>query len=192
VNRLAEAFGANVILAAEGESSSLRSVATADGIPTLTVEMGKAHRFQRPLIDKALTGVESVLAEYGVLPDGDVTHPGWQKVLGGEQEKRWLRANTGGLVEMEWGPTPLVHEGETICTISDHFSTEEHVVEAPFTGIIVGVLENPVALPGHPLCHLARIDDETHAEIEAEIDRGEFDGYRMLGVRWLGDGEESE
>jgi hypothetical protein len=73
------------------------------------------------------------------------------------------------------GPTPLVHEGDAICTITDHFSTEEHVVESPFTGILVGVLENPVALPGHPLCHLARTDTETHEEIEAEIARGEFD-----------------
>jgi hypothetical protein len=93
---------------------------------------------------------------------------------------------------MAWGPTPLVHEGETICTITDHFSREEHDVRAPFTGILVGVLENPVALPGHPLCHLARVDAETHAEIEAEIDRGEFDGYRQLGLRWMGDGEEAE
>ncbi|MDF9746872.1 succinylglutamate desuccinylase/aspartoacylase family protein [Natrinema salsiterrestre] len=192
VERLAEAFGANVILAGAGEDTSLRSVATADGIPTITIEMGKAHRFQRPLIDKALEGVESVLAEYDVLPDESVTRPGWQKILGGDQEKRWLRADTGGLVDMQWGPTPLVHEGETICAISDHFSTEEHVVEAPFTGLLVGVLENPVALPGHPLCHLARIDSETHEEIEAEIDSGEFDGYRMLGVRWMGDGEEAE
>ena len=192
VERLAEAFGANVILSGTGEAASLRSVATSDGIPTVTVEMGKAHRFQRPLIDKARAGVANVLAEYGVLPDEPTASPEWQKVLGGDQEKRWLRADTGGLVDMEWGPTPLVHEGETICTVSDHFSTEAHVVEAPFTGILVGVLENPVALPGHPLCHLARIDAETHAKIEAEIDAGEFDGYRMLGLRWMGDGTHSE
>lgn len=190
VERLAQAFGANVILTGAGETSSLRGVATADGISTITIEMGKAHRFQRPLIDKALEGVESVLAEYGALPGAGVVEPGWQKILGGDQEKRWLRADTGGLVDMEWGPTPLVHEGETICTISDHFGTEEHVVEAPFTGILVGVLENPVALPGHPLCHLARIDTETHEEIEREIKTGEFDGYRMLGVRWMGDEDE--
>ena len=192
VKRLATAFGANVILDGNAEGTSLRSVATADGIPTVTVEMGKAHRFQRPLIDKAVAGIENVLAEYDVLSNHSVAEPAWQKILGGDQEKRWLRADTGGLVEMEWGPTPLVHEGETICTISDHFSREEHVVTAPFTGLLVGVLENPVALPGHPLCHLARIDQETHTEIEAEIDRGEFDGYRMLGVRWMGDGEEAE
>lgn len=93
---------------------------------------------------------------------------------------------------MQWGPTPLVHEGETICTICDHVSTEERVVEAPITGIPVGVLEILVALPGHPLCHLPRIDSETHEEIEREIANGEFAGYRMLGVRWMGDGEEAE
>ena len=50
---------------------------------------------------------------------------------------------------------------------------------SPFIGLIVGSLENPVALPGHPLCHLLEIDPETRAEIEAEIDAGEFDGYRV-------------
>lgn len=26
----------------------------------------------------------------------------------------WESANTGGLVEMQWGPTPLVHEDESL------------------------------------------------------------------------------
>jgi hypothetical protein len=192
VERLAEAFGTNVILSGEGDEGSLRAVATRDGIPTLTVEMGKAHRFQHALVEKALAGVESVLAEYGVYPDGTVAEPAWRKVMGPGEEKRWLRADTGGLVEMKWGPNPLVHEGETICTVTDHFKRDEHVVEAPFTGLIVGVLENPVALPGHPICHLVRISSETREEIEREIGRGEFDGYRSYGQRWMADEEEAE
>ena len=80
---------------------------------------------------------------------------------------------------MQWGPYPLVREGETICTVSDHFKSEERVITAPFTGLIVGSLENPVALPGHPLCHLLKIDPAARAEIESEIDAGEFDGYRV-------------
>ena len=40
--------------------------------------------------------------------------------------------------------------------------------------VIAGVLQNPVAAPGHPLCHLVRIDDRTLAEIEREIETGEF------------------
>jgi len=192
VERLATAFGTNVILSGEGDEGSLRSVASRNGIPTITVEMGKAHRFQPGLIEKALTGVESVLAEYGVVPEGTVAEPAWRKVMGATEEKRWVRADTGGLVDMKWGPNPLVTEGETICTVTDHFKDDEHVIEAPFTGLIVGVLENPVALPGHPICHLVRVSDETHAEIEREITRGEFDGYRSYGQRWMADDESAE
>ncbi|MBX0322065.1 succinylglutamate desuccinylase/aspartoacylase family protein [Halomicroarcula sp. F13] len=188
VDRLARAFGANVVIAGPGETGSLRRTATDDGIPAVTVEMGKAHRFQPTLIHRALDGVASVLAEFGVDPEATVSWPGWYRAVPADQgDKTWLRADTGGLVEMRWGPYPLVQEGETICTISDHFKHEERVVTAPFTGILVGVLENPVAQPGHPLCHLVRIDETTHDEIVAEIDRGEFDGYRQRGLRWRGE-----
>jgi hypothetical protein len=191
VRDLAEAFGANVVLSGEGEERSLRATASRDGIPTLTVEMGKAHRFQPALIQTALDGVESVLAAYGVAA-GEVTEPSWRTVMGPDEEKRWIRAETGGLVDMRWGPNPLVHEGETICTVTDHFRHEEHVIEAPFTGLIVGVLENPVALPGHPICHLARISAETREEIERELENGDFDGYRSYGQRWMADEEVAE
>jgi hypothetical protein len=192
VERLAEAFGANVVLAGTGESGSLRAVASADGTPTITVEMGKAHRFQPALIDMALTGVESVLAAYDVVPGGTVTEPSWRTLMRAADEKRWLRADAGGLVEMQWGPNPLVHEDETICTITDQFRREERVVSAPFTGLIVGVLENPVALPGHPLCHLVQVDADTREEIEREMARGEFEGYRSYGQRWMADAEAAE
>ncbi|GAA0505975.1 hypothetical protein SAMN04488066_101105 [Halorubrum aquaticum] len=187
VSRLARAFATNVVLYGEGDAGSLRAVATADGIPTVTVEMGRAHRFQRVLIEKALQGVESVLAEYGVLPGEPVHWPGWYESTAADATKRWIRADAGGLVEMEWGPYPLVHEGDAICTVTNHFKTEEHVVRAPFDGLILGALENPVAAPGHPLCHLLELDRETKLEIEREIDRGEFDGYRAHGDAWADD-----
>jgi hypothetical protein len=39
--------------------------------------------------------------------------------------------------------------------------TETTSVEASFTGLLVGVLENPVVYPGNPLCHLVALDDTT-------------------------------
>ncbi len=192
VARLAEAFGANVVLSGEGDEGSLRKAATDDGIPTVTVEMGKAHRFQPALIDRAVAGVESVLAEFDVLPDATPSRPAWTRVVSGTEQRRWIRADTGGLVEMQWGPYPLVYEGETICTVTDHFKRESHVVAAPFTGLVVGVLENPVALPGHPLVHFVRMDDATADEVAAEIARGEFDDFRPTGAQFLADGEGSE
>lgn len=174
VARLARAFGANVILSGEADAGSLRTVATNDGTPTITVEMGRAHRFQPALIDRALDGVESVFAECGVLPGEPVLWSGWTRVIDFAADRTWLRADIGGLVEMQYGQIPLVYEGDTVCTISDHFKTDEKRVEAPFTGLIVGVLQNPVAAPGHPLCHLVGVDDDTLSEIEREIENGEF------------------
>ncbi|WP_224447095.1 succinylglutamate desuccinylase/aspartoacylase family protein [Haloprofundus salilacus] len=174
VARLAKSFGANVILSGEADGGSLRTVATNDGVPTITVEMGRAHRFQPELVDRALEGTESVLAEYGALPDTPVHWPGWRRVIDATTEKTWLRADRGGLVDMLYGSVPLVYEGDTICTITDHFKSYEERVVAPFTGLVVGVLQNPVAAPGHPLCHLVGVDDATLREIEREIENGEF------------------
>jgi len=58
--------------------------------------------------------------------------------------------------------------------ITDHFKSRERRVDAPFTGLIVGVLQNAVAAPGHPLCHLVSVDTATVAEIERGIASGEF------------------
>ena len=41
-------------------------------------------------------------------------------------------------------------------------------MEAPFTGLLVGTLENPLVYPGNPLCHLVKLDVRTRRAIEHE------------------------
>jgi len=172
VARLAQAFGASVIMDGEGSEGMLRTEATKAGVPTITVEMGEAHRFERDLIDEALDGVRSVLAEYGVYPQETVRWPGWRTVIEGWDEKTWLRADDGGIVEMRYDRGDLVREGEVICRITNPFKTDVTEVTAPFTGMLVGVLENPVVYPGNPICHFVRVRESTRRIIEArEADR---------------------
>ncbi len=168
--RLANAFSSNVIIDGQGPSGTLRREATDAGVPTITIEMGEAHRFQRSLIDRALTGVASVLAEFGLHRDSSVHWPGWRILIDDTDEKTWLRADAGGMVDMKHGRGELVQEGDVICTITDPFKEEEDIVsvEAPFTGLIVGVLENPVVYPGNPLCHLVGLEPETRTALERE------------------------
>jgi len=158
VSRLAYAFGASVIIDGAGSDGTLRGEATKAGVPTITVEMGQAHRFERSLIDDALDGVRSVFAEYGLQESGRVRWPGWRTVV---TEKTWIRADAGGIVDMHHDRGSLVHEGERVCTITDPFKAAGTPVEAPFTGVLIGVLENPVVYPGNPICHLAELDPET-------------------------------
>lgn len=164
--RLARAFGSNLIINGEGPSGSLRREATATETPTITIEMGEAHRFQRDLIDRALEGVVSVFAEYGLKPAEVVAWPGWRTVIDSDG-KTWLRADTGGIVEMHHERGALVEEGEPICTIANPFKTQSDTVTAPFSGLLVGVLENPVVYPGNPLCHLVELDEQTRRAFEA-------------------------
>ena len=161
VSRLAHAFASNVIISTPGSSGTLRREATDAGTPTVTIEMGEAHRFEGEYIDRALTGVESVLAEYGMLPQSAVAWPGWRTVVTGDHERTWLRADSGGIVDMHADLGALVRAGETVATISNPFASDRSPVEAPFTGLLVGSLENPIVYPGNPVCHLAELDEAT-------------------------------
>ncbi|WP_226010006.1 succinylglutamate desuccinylase/aspartoacylase family protein [Halomicrobium salinisoli] len=166
--RVGKAFASNLIISSEGPSGSLRREATEAGVPTITIEMGEAHRFQREFIDRALVGTRSVLAEFGMLSAETVAWPGWRTVVADSSEKTWIRADVGGLVDMHHDRGSVVYEGEAICTIANPFKTDATVVEAPFTGLLVGVLENPLVYPGNPLCHLVHLDERTLRAIERD------------------------
>ncbi|WP_323676744.1 succinylglutamate desuccinylase/aspartoacylase family protein [Halorubellus sp. PRR65] len=168
IARLANAFSSNVIISSDGPSGTLRREASDAGVPTITIEMGEAHRFQRALIDRALDGVRSVLAEYGLLAAEAVSWPGWRTVVEDNDEKTWLRADAGGMVDMHFECGSLVHEGDRICTITSPFKDDNTAVDAPFTGVLVGILENPVVYPGNPLCHLVELDEPTRRALERE------------------------
>jgi predicted deacylase len=73
----------------------------------------------------------------------------------------WLRSDVGGIVDMHSERGEIIDAGEPICTVTNPFKEESAPVEAPFTGLLVGVLENPVVYPGNPLCHLMELDDDT-------------------------------
>jgi predicted deacylase len=160
VHRLSLAFGTNVVIDSEGSDGTLRGEASRDGIPTITIEMGEAHRFQRALIDEALAGVESVFAEYEMLDEATVRWPGWRTIITGDHEKTWIRADVGGIADMHHDRGTVVHEGDVICTITNPFKDDNTTVTAPFAGLLVGVLENPVVYPGNPLCHLVELDSD--------------------------------
>ncbi|MEF8780641.1 MAG: succinylglutamate desuccinylase/aspartoacylase family protein [Haloferacaceae archaeon] len=168
VYRLAMAFGSKVVIDSDPPEGTLRGEATRAGTPTITVEMGEAHRFQRGLIDDALAGVESIFAEYGLLETSAVRWPGWRTIVAGGAEKTWIRADAGGIVDMHAARGKLVREGMPIATITNPFKSDDVTVQAPFTGVLVGVLENPVVYPGNPLCHLVEVEPEVRRVLEGE------------------------
>ncbi|MDS0293442.1 succinylglutamate desuccinylase/aspartoacylase family protein [Halogeometricum luteum] len=183
VAEVANGFLSAVVLDGVGSKGMLRRVASEDGIPTITVEMGEAKRYQPLMVERALEHLHNLFASFGMVDDEFESEPPWQRVVG-PKEKTWIRSNAGGWVDMEWGPYPIIDEGDAVCTISDHFKREEHVVEAPFTGLVVGMAANPITVPGQIVAHLVAVDEDDRPVIEDVIDR---EGYAALGTyHWMG------
>lgn len=113
--------------------------------------------------------MRSGFAEYGIVRQETVRWPGWRTIIEEPRDKTWLRADAGGIVEMQCERGDLVHEGDNICRITNPFESGATVVEAPFTGLLVGMLENPVVYPGNPLCHLVKIRNTQERIIEERI-----------------------
>ncbi|MDJ1433185.1 succinylglutamate desuccinylase/aspartoacylase family protein [Halostagnicola sp. A-GB9-2] len=185
VSRLVDAFGSELVLSGGGSEGSLRREATKDDVPTATIEMGEEDRFQPVLIERAVGGVENVMAAHDMLPETEPESSGFLKVLEDGGEKQWLRADTGGLVEMKWGPHPIVDGGETVCVISDHFTREKRVVEAPYTGLLIGILANPRALPGRPLFHLVKLSEDEREAAKSTFEDIGFQAQRTF--HWMGE-----
>ncbi|WP_071391225.1 succinylglutamate desuccinylase/aspartoacylase family protein [Haloprofundus marisrubri] len=187
VAEVANAFLSSVVLDGGGSKGMLRRVASEDGIPTITVEMGEAHRYQPRMVETALDRLHNLFTYFGMVDGDAMAEPVWQRVVG-SKEKAWIRSNAGGWIDMEWGPYPIVTEGEAVCTVSDHFKREVHVVEAPFTGLIVGMAANPITVPGQIIAHLVSIDEADREVIEDIVDEH---GYASLGTyHWMGRSDE--
>lgn len=101
-----------------------------------------------------------------VYPREIVRWPGWHTVIEESDEKTWIRPDSEGIVELQPGRGDLVFEGDTIRRFTNPFKANADVVTTPFTGLLVGILENPVVYPGNPLCRLVQLDDTVQQLIE--------------------------
>tara|TARA_B100000029_G_C17558042_1_gene952326 strand:+ start:901 stop:1920 length:1020 start_codon:yes stop_codon:yes gene_type:complete len=157
---LAHSFGSNIIIDGQGPLGSLRRAASQANTPSIAVELGEAHRFQSELIDRAIMGLESTFASYNMRPTESVIWPGWKSIIN-NKEDTWVRSTSGGIVNLNYNPGDLVEKGNVICTITNPFNTNISEITSPFTGLIIGLLQNPIVRPGDPIFHLVSLDKET-------------------------------
>jgi hypothetical protein len=157
LRRLAVAFGCEVLFDMPGDEGMLRRAATAAGVPTLVYEAGEPLKFQRKLIRRGLEGVRNLLVDLRML-DGDRSSPAFQVVV---TDHRWLRAEKGGILNVQVQPGDIIEKGATVAVISKPFGTEIGKIRAPYGGLVVGVTTVPMALPGTAVCHLVSLGSRT-------------------------------
>ncbi|NWN83136.1 MAG: succinylglutamate desuccinylase/aspartoacylase family protein, partial [Halomonas sp.] len=164
--RMANAFGAPVILNAELREGSLRHYAQNRGIPVLTYEAGEALRFDEWAITSGVRGVLRVMRRLGMLAgEHRRREPPAAEVANGSS---WARAPIDGILRPGVRLGVRVAKGDVLGRVADPFGNAEGEVRAMADGIVIGMSRLPLANEGEALFHIARFDalEEAQSAIE--------------------------
>lgn len=154
-NKLARAFGVEVILDSKGPRGTLRRVAVDHGIGCLTYEGGGANFTHHEAVQVAVYGVLNSLRSLHVLP-GIPSRPRFRLLASGST---WLRAEEGGLIDMRVEPGSFVEEGDIIGRIVDPQKPGVAVdIVSPERGLLICTANNPFVHAGTPVGHLLPIN----------------------------------
>ena len=178
--RLADAFGAPVVLRSNLRDGSLRAAARDRGVDVLLYEAGEGLRFDDVAVRAGTTGILRVLRALDMLPArgaGVPTAKGPPAVHA--TSSAWTRAPEAGLVRIYRDIGAIVAEGEVLGIVADPFGELEHEVRARNAGIVIGRATMPVVNAGDALFHIATIDDENAAAdaVEGMEDRLDDDPF---------------
>ncbi len=164
--RLAEVFGAPVILRSIQREGSLRAAAKERGVEVLLYEAGEGLRFDELSIRAGVSGIMRVLRARGMVGPKGVIKAGRSPLIC--TSSRWLRAPQGGLLRTYRSEGDVVAQGDVLATVSDPFGEVETDVIAPFEGIIVGRTVLPIVNEGDALLHLGSLAEMKSAEATIE------------------------
>lgn len=157
---LADLIGAGIILDGKGPKGSLRREATKAGCPTVVVEGGEVWKVEPSVVECMARGVFNVLKDLGMM-DGQPEVPKSQSII---RRTKWIRAERGGFMSVHVAPGDTVAEGQPLATNSNLLTEDQNRLDAPFSGVVIGMTTLPAVQPGEPVMHIGRLADSRTAK----------------------------
>lgn len=161
-------FGATTVLQSRGSEGMLRVAATAAGIPSVTFEVGAPLRLQPEEIAFGVQAIDALLHKLAIIPD----RPDWDEPQPVYYQSRWVRASAGGMLISDVALGESVDRGQRLGLIIDPLANSERAIVAPFDGLVLGMAQNQVVLPGFAIFHIGEEANEASV-VEEAVERGE-------------------
>ncbi|MFT5143001.1 MAG: putative deacylase [Rhodothermales bacterium] len=156
VRRLAESFGAEIILNAKGPVGALRREASKAGCPTIVMEGGEVWKVEPGIVASATRGITNMLHGLEMLA-GPPQRPAFQVVI---EKSKWIRADRGGFMRFHIQPGDLIEKGQPLFTHTTLLGHEQDTLHAPFDAIVIGMTSLPAVGPGEAVCNLGKLPAE--------------------------------
>ncbi len=150
-SRMAKLQAPDLILNNPPSGSSVRGCAAAQGIKSITIELRDPNLFQYSVIDDAVTGIQNVCYDLGLLA-GEVNCQLEEVTLC--SDSFWCYTDEGGILEVQPQILDLLDEGQRIATVRSIFGQITKEFYAPATGIVIGKSVSPINQTGSRILHL--------------------------------------
>lgn len=154
VYSLTEVFAPPVALHARLRDGSLRGAASDDNRKILLFEGGQAHRFQHNVIQEGVDGTLRVLAHKGMISEA----PPPSHTTFWSRSAKWVRARRSGVLRLEAALGDTVQKGDIIGRIGSTSPGKSLRVLSPVSGVIIGIIRNPIINQGGPIANIAEED----------------------------------
>jgi len=133
-------------------SSTMREVAIAQGMQSITIEYGNPQVFQGEMTDRGVKGVLNTLAwlkMYGSIDiDKFEDHAIYCK------KSYWIHMEEGGFLEVPVALKQHLKKGDKIAFVRNAFGSIIKEYFAPEDGVVIGKSTNPANMSGGRIIHL--------------------------------------
>lgn len=146
-----------IVLHGRSGDGTLRNAARVAGVPAITVEAGNPSVFQGRMVLQGEVGVWNVMGALELIRGHQVVEPEVPPVICGSS--RWLRTRSGGLLVTQFRLADRIKKRQPVAQIRDPFGHVLRELAAPGEGIVIGMSQSPLAVPGTRYCHLGAIGE---------------------------------
>lgn len=174
--RLAKAFGAEVIVNSAGPDRSFRNEACRAGCPTIILEAGEALKVESAVQDMTLRGLTHILAELDMIDVSEDLRPETSPHQMIVQNSSWVRAGYGGFLRFHVAPGETVQKDQPLASNTGLLGKELETITSPHHGIVMGMTTMPAVSPGDPVLHIAQPDtSKQFRSLEKSVDKMDDD-----------------
>lgn len=137
---MAELVAPDIIKLDPGEKGTVENELTNDGVPAITLELGRPEMFHTAMVGRTVAGIVNLMREMKML-DGPVVPRSPITFTGNKQDV--VRAPQSGFAVLAVGLNSDVAKGDEVAILSDAFGRVTDRITAPVSGRISTIATDP-------------------------------------------------
>lgn len=179
VQDMAMSFNLPVILNSSLREGSFRKSLNKMDIPCIVYEGGEALRYEEPIIKAGINGTFAVMTSLGMLPEKWIKLHTLKKQPFIAKSSVWMRAPDAGSMRLNKPLGSFIQKGDIVGVISNAFGLSKVNLIAQHAGVIIGIANMPLVMPGDAIIHVATFENPKEVKKEIEFLDDEIDIYQF-------------